>query len=175
MTVGGLPTGPGPDALGEGIPGGLPTLPAVMPVEAAEGMPPGDIAGRSPGQLVLARLRRDRVALASAALLVLLGLVAVAAPLIARLYGTEPHETFPGALDRYGYPYGYLGGVTAEHWLGVQPKTSHDLFVLVVYGLRTSLVIALVSAVLTIAVGVVAGVVAGYAGGLVDAVISWVV
>jgi peptide/nickel transport system permease protein len=178
MASGGLPAGPGPDALGEGIPGGLPRVPAQLRTRVAEvplGEGPPELAGRSPGRLAWTRLRGDRVALGSAGVLVFFLLVAAAAPLISRWYGVEPSATFPAALDNYGFPLGYLGGVNGDHWFGVQPKTSHDIFVLVVHGLRTSLAIALVSAVITIAVGILAGVVAGYVGGRIDAAMSWVI
>jgi peptide/nickel transport system permease protein len=44
-----------------------------------------------------------------------------------------------------------------------------------IYGMRTSLFIALGAAVITSAVGIVAGVLAGYLGGWVDAVIGWII
>ena len=43
-----------------------------------------------------------------------------------------------------------------------------------IYGLRTSLFIALGAAVLTTVIGVTLGIVAGYLGGVVDAVIGWI-
>ena len=55
----------------------------------------------------------------------------------------------------------------------MQPRTSHDIFINVVYGLRTSFVIAFTSAVITIVAGIALGIVAGYLGGKVDSVISW--
>jgi peptide/nickel transport system permease protein len=55
------------------------------------------------------------------------------------------------------------------------PNFPKDIFINVVYGLRTSLSIAFVSAVVTIVVGIVMGIVAGYAGGKVDAVLSWII
>ncbi|GAB3969586.1 ABC transporter permease [Plantactinospora veratri] len=141
-------------------------------------IPPGveaaEIVGRSPGQLAWRRLRRDRVALVSGAVLVFFVLLAVAAPLVARLYGKGPEDRFPERLDRNGFPLGYAG-VSGEHWFGIQPGIGRDIFIQVVYGLRTSLMIAFTAAVLTIALGVVIGILAGYVGGWLDAVITWII
>jgi len=138
--------------------------------------PPGTpIAGRSPGQLAWLRLKRDRTALVSGGMLLFFVLLGLGAPVIEALYGKGPNDVFQGTLDRRGFPLGYAGGVSGEHWLGVTPRYPHDIFINVVYGLRTSLLIAFVSAIVTIAIGVLLGIVAGYAGGKVDAAISWVI
>ena len=71
-------------------------------------------------------------------------------------------------------PLGYLGGISGEHWFGLEPGTGRDIFIRMVYGLRTSLLIAFSAAVLSTALGVTLGVVAGYLGGWVDAVITWI-
>ncbi|MEO3922926.1 ABC transporter permease [Micromonosporaceae bacterium B7E4] len=153
----------------EGVPGGKsPDGSLSKPVEA------DGFVGRSPGQLAWRRLRRDRVALVSGGVLVFFVLLAAAAPLVARLYGKGPEERFPERLDRNGFPLGYAG-VSGEHWFGIQPGIGRDIFIQVVYGLRTSLMIAFTAAVLTIALGVVIGIVAGYVGGWVDAVITWII
>ncbi|MEH0823385.1 MULTISPECIES: ABC transporter permease [unclassified Micromonospora] len=133
------------------------------------------VVGRSPGQLALARLRRDRTARVSAALLVFFVVVALVAPLLSIVYGVGPGEDFKDKLDRCcGMPLGYLGGISGEHWFGLEPGTGRDIFIRMVYGLRTSLLIAFSAAVLSTALGVTLGVVAGYLGGWVDAVITWI-
>ncbi|WP_446211296.1 ABC transporter permease [Micromonospora sp. IBSANI012] len=135
----------------------------------------GGVVGRSPGQLALARLRRDRTARVSAALLVFFVVVALIAPLLSLVYGVGPGEDFKDKLDRCcGMPLGYLGGISGEHWFGLEPGTGRDIFIRMVYGLRTSLLIAFSAAVLSTALGVTLGVVAGYLGGWVDAVITWI-
>ncbi|WP_407566904.1 ABC transporter permease [Polymorphospora sp. A560] len=133
-----------------------------------------DIVGRSPGQLAWRRLRRDKVAMVSGGMLVFFVLVAVAAPLIERLYGKGPLDRFPARLDRNGFPLGYAG-VDADHWLGIQPNIGRDVFIQLVYGLRTSLMVAFTAAVLTIALGILIGIFAGYVGGRFDAVVTWFV
>ncbi|MEJ3741997.1 ABC transporter permease [Actinomycetes bacterium KLBMP 9797] len=139
--------------------------------------PPGTpgVVGRSPGQLAWARLRRDRIALISGATLLFFVVVALAAPLIEMAYGIGPTDQFQDKLTRRGsLPLGYLGGISGEHWFGIEPGTGRDIFIRMVYGLRTSLFIALAAALLAAAIGVTLGILAGYLGGWLDTVISWI-
>jgi len=136
--------------------------------------PARPFVGRSPGQLAWARFRRDRTAVLSAAVTVTFLVLALAAPLIGALYGVSPHAQFQDRLDTFGMPLGYAGGISGEHWFGLEPRLGRDIFVRMVYGLRTSLFIALAAATITTVIGVVAGILAGYLGGWVDAVIGWV-
>jgi peptide/nickel transport system permease protein len=132
------------------------------------------LVGRSPGQLVWSRLRRDRTALVSGVVLALFVLLAVAAPLVQRLYGVSPNEQFGDLLDTTGMPLGYVGGVNADHWFGLEPGLGRDIFIRMIFGIRTSLLIALGAALVTATIGVVLGILAGYLGGVVDSVIGWV-
>ncbi|GAB3837152.1 hypothetical protein [Dactylosporangium cerinum] len=100
------------------------------------------IAARSLGQAVWRRLRRDRTALVSGIVSALLIAVALAAPLIELGYGVDPQDSFKGDLDRYGMPYGVAGGISGAHWFGIEPGLGRDLFIQMVYGMRTSLGIA---------------------------------
>ncbi len=147
------------------------------PVEPEAGLTSGEKAfvGRSPGQLAWARLKRDRVGMISGGALIFFVVLAAAAPLVQRLYGKGPLERFPELLDRNGNPLGYLGGMSTDHWLGVQPRLGRDIFIQIVYGMRTSLMVAFVAAVVTILIGVLIGIVAGYLGGKVDAAVTWFV
>jgi len=156
--------------------------PSIEPDPGATGEPatesagaPERFVGRSPGQLAWLRLRRDPVAMVSAGLLIFFFLVALGAPLIERLYGVGPRDRFSELLDSRGFPLGYAGGISGDHWFGLTPGVGRDLFIHVVYGLRTSLFIATTSAVLTIVIGVVLGIIAGYLGGVIDAVINWII
>ncbi|MGN9913266.1 ABC transporter permease [Phytohabitans sp. LJ34] len=133
-----------------------------------------DVAGRSPGQLAWVRLRRDRVAMVSGGALVLFLLIAILAPLIEMAYGVGPYEQFQDRLNRYGMPLGYAGGISGDHWFGLEPGTGRDIFIRLVYGIRTSLFIAITAAVLTSVIGITLGILAGYLGGWVDSVIGWI-
>jgi peptide/nickel transport system permease protein len=132
------------------------------------------VAARSPGQVVWSRLRGDRTALVSAIVSALLVVVSIAAPLIEKAYGVAPQDSFKDELDRYGMPYGVAGGVSGTHWFGIDPNLGRDVFIQMVYGLRTSLGIAVAAALITTTLGVLIGTVAGYLGGWVDSIIGWI-
>lgn len=119
---------------------------------------PGPGAGRQ----VWRRLRARPSAAASAAILALLVLLALAAPLLAQLAGQDPGAYHDDLVDsaRGGVPTGSFGGISAEHWLGVEPGTGRDLFTRLLYGARISLLVALGATVVQVFLGVVAGLVA---------------
>ncbi|EKQ69379.1 ABC-type dipeptide/oligopeptide/nickel transport system, permease component [Leptolyngbyaceae cyanobacterium JSC-12] len=69
----------------------------------------------------------------------------------------------------------YLARLVApspEHWFGTD-ALGRDIFTLVWYGIRTSLLISLVSVSLGSVIGLTLGLVAGYARGQVESVINW--
>jgi peptide/nickel transport system permease protein len=149
-------------------------LAEIGPVAQQPGPAGPAFVGRSPGQLAWARLRRDRTAAVSGAVLAAFFVLALAAPLIERLYGVGPQAQFQDDLDSFGMPLGYAGGVSGAHWFGLEPGLGRDIFIRMVYGMRTSLFIALAAALITTLIGVVAGVLAGYLGGWIDIAIMWV-
>lgn len=116
-------------------------------------------------------IRGDGWALAGAIVIVVLGLTALAAPLLASVEGQDPYTYHVGALDN-GLPSGVLGGVSGTHWFGVEPLTGRDLFSIVVYGARTSFLIGLAATVVAVVVGTLLGASAGYLGGWYNRVIT---
>jgi len=98
-------------------------------------------------------LRHHRPALAGA---ILVGLVLAAAVLGPLVVPHGPDETFD-LLIAPGW----------EHPLGTDPQ-GRDLLGRMVYGARTTLLIALSAITLSLLLGCLAGALAGYAGGLVD-------
>jgi peptide/nickel transport system permease protein len=118
-------------------------------------------------------LRADRWALAGAVTIGLLGLLAAGADLLTSVEGQDPYTYHNEALDRAtGAPAGPLGGVSGAHWFGVEPLTGRDLFAIVAYGARTSLLIGLAATAVSVALGVVFGMLAGYHGGWTDRFVS---
>lgn len=154
----------------DSLPPGPDTAVAVLePVNS----PAKAFVGRSPGQLAWIRLKRDRTAFGSAITVAVFILVALCAPLISRMYGMTPTEGFSDKLNFEGLPIGYLGGISGEHWLGIEAGSGRDLFMQLIFGLRTSLVIAFAAAIISISLGVVVGIVSGYFGGWVDQGLTW--
>ncbi|MER8012920.1 ABC transporter permease [Streptomyces griseoluteus] len=144
-----------------------------VPVEKS-GTPDGPKGSesRSPGRLAWKRFKRDRTGVVSAFVVLFFFLIAIAAPLIAKLYGKNPYTTYaserPELLDAFSYPVGANGGMSSEFWFGVEPQLGRDVFTFLLYGIRTSLGIAAAATILTTVVGVVIGVTAGYLGGRTD-------
>jgi ABC-type dipeptide/oligopeptide/nickel transport system permease subunit len=126
------------------------------------------IKGRGPWQLAWVRLRRDRVAVASAAVIVVIILVALLAPLIAQIVGHGPNTQFrTTGLSPEGIPV----GPGSRFFFGTD-DLGRDVFIRVIYGARISLLAGVVAAGLAVVVGVIIGLAAGYFGGAVDTVLS---
>ncbi len=147
---------------------------------AAEG---ADAASRSLRQIAWQRFRRDRVGMAGGVVVLLLILVALFAPLLASWFGDPPNEFHQDLIDPLtggvlrdpDGPSTELdpwGGISSEHLLGVEPVNGRDLFSRIVYGARTSLLVATVATLVCVVIGTGLGVVAGYFGGWVDVLIS---
>jgi peptide/nickel transport system permease protein len=126
------------------------------------------IAARSPLQLFWRRLRRDKVAMAALAFIVLLILVAIFAPLIVKALGQpDPNTQSTAALDDFGLP----SGPSADHLFGVD-QIGRDVFSRTIYGARISLQVALLATALIVVIGTVVGMVAGFYRGWVDTLLS---
>ncbi len=130
------------------------------------------IAGRSLGRIAWSRLRRDRLAMLGAVMIIGFILIAIAAPLLCAIFGVDPLTNHANQLDDLGFPIGPWAGMSWQHPLGVEPGNGRDVFARMVYGARYSLTIALLATVLTVGLGVVAGIVAGFRGGWIDTLIS---
>jgi peptide/nickel transport system permease protein len=126
------------------------------------------IEGRSPWRLAWDRLRRDRVAIASAAVIVLIALLAILAPLVAHLTGHGPNAQY---LETGLTPEGLPRGPSSTFLLGTD-DLGRDVLVRIAYGAQTSLLAGVVASSLAVLVGVVAGLTAGYFGGAADTFLS---
>lgn len=131
---------------------------------ATSEVPVGDVPGRSPWQLAWARLRKDAVAMVSLAFIVVLILVALAAPLLDKWIGYPPdlgdrvHGTTADGLPT---------GPNFIHLLGTD-RLGRDILVRTIYGARISLLVGLSATAIATVVGVVVGMVAGFYSGAVD-------
>ena len=130
------------------------------------------IEGKSPRELAWARLSRDTFALVAIGVIVTYLLVAALAPVICSVLGISPYALDGDALNDYGLPKGAFGGISTEHWLGVEPGTGRDIFARLIYGARASLLVGILATFLTTTIGLIVGVVAGYKRGWVDSVIG---
>lgn len=135
--------------------------------------------GRSPKALAWARLHRDKVGVVSGVVVLLFLLAGIGAPLVSMLYGKDPYtfygQQIPGLLNEYGYPVKPNGGMDGAFWLGLEPRLGRDVFMQLLYGIRTSLLIAAAVVVIVTVIGSLVGIAAGYFGGRTDFLISRVI
>ena len=127
------------------------------------------VAGRSPRQLFWIRFRQDKVAFVGLGFLVVLALLAITAPLISKYIAHHgPNELFQRQMtDEFGLPK----GPNSDFWFGAD-SVGRDAFVRVLYGARTSLLVAFVATGIAVGIGVTLGMIAGYFRGAVDTVIA---
>jgi peptide/nickel transport system permease protein len=113
----------------------------------------------TPARRAWRRLVRRRGAMVGLAVIMLVILVAIFAPLVA------PYDPAAQSWSTVRKP------PSALYWLGTD-EVGRDLFSRIVYGARASLSAGVISVGIAIAIGVPLGLLAGYAGGLVDGLIS---
>lgn len=126
------------------------------------------IEGRSPWVLAWERLRRDRVAMFSLAVIILICLVAILAPVFATLTGHGPNDQY---RDIGLTPAGLPRAPNSTFWFGTD-DLGRDVLVRVAYGARVSLGVGVLATLLTVVIGVVVGVAAGFLGGVTDTVLA---
>ena len=124
-----------------------PTLPDAMEL----------VSGRSQFQDALARLRRNRAAMVSIIVLLLLVGSAIAGPwFIPYNYEDPDWAAFrsPPSLEN-------------GHWFGTD-QNGRDLLARTLFGTRVSLMVALIATLVSVVIGVSYGAIAGYVGGRLD-------
>jgi peptide/nickel transport system permease protein len=135
--------------------------------EAPDTTAPREVVGRSPWEIFWSQFRKDRWALAGIVIVFIMIVLAITAPLFARIVHHGPNDVNLRALDSFGLP----SGPSKAYWFGVD-GTGRDLFIRVLYGARTSLVIAFFATGLALVIGVVLGMMAGFYRGKLDTLIS---
>ena len=131
-------------------------------VVAVPSLPEGDAADLGEARPLRAdvwkRFRRNRLAMVGLVFLILLGLVALFAPLIAPYSITERGTDF-------------RQGPSVDHWFGTD-DIGRDVFSRVIYGARVSLRIGFAATAISLVIGLLLGAVAGFFGGISDTLIS---
>ncbi|RPK44068.1 Dipeptide transport system permease protein DppC [Streptomyces sp. ADI92-24] len=165
----------------------IPTSNAAAPLEVADAKTPaasdpsapkgGD--GRSPGKLAWRRFKRDRTGVISAYVVIFFFVIAICAPLIAKLYGKDPYTTYgqndTSLLDDFGSPVLPNGGMSGDFWFGIEPGLGRDVFTFLLYGIRNSLLIATATTLLVAVIGIAVGITAGYLGGKTDYLVGRII
>ncbi len=124
----------------------------------------GEVEGRSLWQDARRRLFRNKAAVVSMVLLMLILLGAAFAPWL------SPHPFDEVYWDRIGMPPDYANA----HWFGTD-NNGRDLFVRVLYGARVSLAVGFAATLVSLAIGVLYGAISGFLGGKVDEVMMRIV
>src|SRR5215471_14391297 len=126
------------------------------------------IRGRGPWELAFDRLRRDRAAIVSAATILTIVLLAIAAPVVAAIVGHSPAAQYrQTGLSPSGIPV----GPNATFWFGTD-GLGRDVLVRLAYGARVSLLVAVSSSFLAVVAGAIIGIAAGWYGSWVDTALS---
>ncbi len=131
-------------------------LASSLPISAAPIAPEQLEQGSSLWSDAWARLRKNRLALGSLFVFILICLFCVVGPWLSP-YDSQAQDLFGGAE-----------APSADHWFGTD-TLGRDLMVRVMEGGRISLLVGLVATSVSLLIGVVYGATAGYIGGKVDA------
>ena len=118
------------------------------------------IKTRSKLQEIWLRLKRNKVAVVSLIIILLLIVVAFAADIFVNY---EQNVIKQDIMNRLQPP-------SAEHWFGTD-EFGRDIFSRVIYGSRISLSIGIVATLVSMGIAIIIGSVAGYFGGIIDNII----
>ena len=116
-----------------------------------------DIVSESYLQTVFRRFKRHKLALISLVIVVILGLAALFAPIIAPYDPNEMAGPFSGAPGK-----GFLLGTD---------QIGRDVFSRLLYAMRISLLVGIMATLISTVIGVILGLIAGYFGGVADMII----
>lgn len=127
------------------------------------------VKGKSPGQLFWARFRQDKLAFVGLFFILIMVLLAIFANVISTsVIEHGPNQVFVHeTLDEFGLPEGPQSGF----YFGAD-EAGRDVFVRVLHGARTSLIVALGATALSLFIGVTVGLIAGFYRGKVDTFLS---
>ncbi|WP_448953361.1 ABC transporter permease [Labrys neptuniae] len=143
---------------------------------------------RGPWALAFVKLRRNKTAMASLALFLLIVIACLSAPLYARWAGVDPFTSTLDAVikidgadvpvmeqstEGLGLGYTPIGPTwrLGNYFLGADSQ-GRDVMARMLYGGLNSLIIAGAATIFTLIFGTAMGLIAGYFGGVVDTVLS---
>ena len=138
----------------------------------------------------LAKLARNRSAMFSILVLILIVIACLSAPWYARhISHTNPFQSnLSGTVLRHGQRIEVLGAAHNPLKLGIEPigpswhlgpymlgadQQGRDVAARLLYGGQNSLLISVVAAILTLILASLTGIIAGFFGGVIDAGITW--
>jgi peptide/nickel transport system permease protein len=142
----------------------------------AEGL--SGVVARSPLEQAWRRFRRDKVAVASGVVIVVMILIAfVGAPLAERWAGHGPNDLITHGVKDFQPvgPWTHVADNNGKSTLlvmGASDLVGRDEFLRLLYGARVSLEVALLATFFGLGAGVILGMLAGYYGGAIDTVVS---
>jgi len=113
---------------------------------------------------ILPRLLRNKAALASAIVLLMVAIAAIAATQI------TPNDPFDIKLLQRLKPPGYVNSAGDTFWLGTD-TLGRDVYARLVYGARVSLIVGLSAVLISGTLGLLLGLLSGFFGGWIDDVI----
>lgn len=153
-------------------------LPSEQEIGGSPDVPEG-IVGRSPGELFWRRFRKDRFALGGIAFLIVIVILAITAPLFASLVDHPVDEQYIFEMtNEFGIPNGPTLNAEIDPEVGGKvflfgaDGGAHDLFIRILYGARTSLIVALTATAIEMVLGVTLGIMAGFYRGKIDTLVS---
>ncbi len=125
------------------------------------------LRSRSLTEQALSRLWRDRLSLVAIAVILILTLASIAAPLITGALGVDPNTTDASESK-------FLPVFSEGHILGTD-NLGRDHLARLLYAGQVSLFIGFMSAFLSLVVGVTLGIITGYFGGVIDDLVNWII
>jgi peptide/nickel transport system permease protein len=138
----------------------------------------GDVRARGYWEQAWRRFRRDRIAVLSGVVIIMIVLAAfIGAPVAVHLLGHGPNDINTNAVINFAPapPWSHVKDASGNqqlYVLGASDAIGRDEFLRVLYGARVSLEAAVLSTFFGLFVGVVLGTLAGFYGGLIDTVVS---